>query len=87
MISLLNSVLVDFPILHDDINVLLCIHQQANILGWVAVDDENIRKSPFLDYTKLSPGIGVFEAREGEDFTIVARYLLELLDGCKNSSR
>ena len=34
-----KCVFVDFPILHDEINVLLCIHQQANILGWVAIDD------------------------------------------------
>ena len=79
----MKSVLVDFSILHDEINVVRCIHQQANILGWVAVDDENIRKSPFLDHTKLSSGIGVLEAREGEDLTIIARYLLELLGGCK----
>ena len=53
-ISLLNSILVNFSVLHDDINVLLCIHQQANIPGWVAIDDDDVRKCAFFFYSLFS---------------------------------
>ena len=54
----MEGVLINLPILHDDQEILLRVFDQRDVGDGIAVDDEKIGESAFLEHAEL-PGIGV----------------------------
>ncbi len=67
---IIQAILVDCAILHDDDKVLVWICDKIDILKRIAVDEQQIRKCADLDHTELA-GIRIDETGESHQLAIV----------------